>query len=361
MDPSSEFFNKLKEMGLEPEFVSDPLLKLYIAGGEIPYMRGSEMLTRTKLLDWNYPEEVEKALFQKFKLIAPSDARGSGEDRTYYWALTDKGWEIAESLFQQRLELNRGSVEHVLSGFPRKLLSMVALSCSEGEDLSFLPNPLRSVATAEELSSFLSTIESHVAFPFFDDATISRWHQIGFKKCLESGEIIDRELSIVCEKFPLVFAKFMVQHPIVLQLVEKLLGELVGKEVAIKIPEYGSKGQLWGEAYKAPEEIASLIWSMSEKDILKELSDFVVICAFLKNSQRDFTIRRLKFFLNSLGSSESIIENELELMYKEGATTKYLKSGDEEDPAFVILNDEKYSKHLNLALNMLAHEIIGSQ
>lgn len=355
----SDFFDKLRKMGLEPEFVSDPLLKLYTAGGEIPYMRGSE--TRARLPYWNYTEEVEEALFRKFKLIAPSEGFGSGENRTYCWGLTEKGWEIGQKLFQQYLELKKSEVELVLTRFPRRFLSIVFLGCQEKDLLSFLPEPLKLKASADEISSFLSTIESRVAHAFIDDATISRWHQIGFKKCLESGEIIDRELKEVCENFPLVFAKFMVQHPVIVQLVEKLLGELVIRGVAIKIPEYGSKGQLWGEAYKAPPEVSSMIWSISGIDISKELSTFAVIYVFVKNLQRDFTIGRLRFFLGSLGLSESIIENELELMHKEGATSKLLKSGDEEDPPFLVLSKEKYSKHLTLSLNMLAHEIIESE
>ncbi|MGB9960567.1 MAG: hypothetical protein ACPLKQ_08675 [Candidatus Bathyarchaeales archaeon] len=344
-------------MGLEPEFMSDPLLKLYIAGGAIPYMRGSEKGTR--LPCWNYTEEVEEALFHKFKLITPSATIGVKENRTYYWGLTEKGWEIGQKLFQQYLELKRSEVELVLTRFPRKVLSIVFLGCQEKGMLSFLAEPLKPKASVDEISSFLSKIELHVAPAFIDEATISRWLGIGFKKCLKSGEVIDRELKEVCENFPMVFAKFMVQHPVIVQLVEKLLGELVTRGVAVKIPEYGSKGQPLGEACKAPPEVLSMIWSsISGTDISKELSTFAVIYVFIKNLQKDFTIGRLRFFLGSLGISESLIENELELMHKEGATSKFLKSGDEDDPPFIVLNKEKYSEHLTLALNTLAHEII---
>jgi hypothetical protein len=357
MDSAPEFFNKLRQMGIEPEFVSSPLLKIYIACGEIPYERGSEKGIR--LSHWNYPKEVEDALFRDFKLI-DRHYLGTGENLTRFWELTEKGWEIAESIFNQHLELNRSKVDGVLSSFPPKLLLIIALSCSKREGLSYLPEAVNT-ATAQSLSDFLHKIEFHLAFATFDDAAISRWSQMGFKKSCESGEIADRELSIVCEKFPLVFAKFMVQHPLIQQPVEKFLKELVSNEAAIKIAEYGAKGQPLGEAYKAPQKILSLIWSRSEKeDVSREMNTFAMICVFLKNLQSDFTIRRLKFFVNSLGLSESIIENELELMHKEGATSKYLNSGDDEDRAFIRLNDEKYSSHLRLALNMLARQIIES-
>jgi hypothetical protein len=340
-------------MGLDPNTVSSALLKLYIAGGKIPFRRGSE--EPVILPYWDQPQWVIK-VFYRYKLIEHT-AHGSRENRTYYYRLTEKGWKIAQDIIQDFIEIKRGEIRRGLQDFSPKLLSLAVIGCSGRVGLTYKTIGMKK-ASLEELSNLLRTIELNVAISEFDEAILDVVTKTGFKEAAE--QIKDRELSIICKNYMIVFSRFMVEYPLVRQRVEQLFEALVSKGVAIKLPEYGSKGQYLCEVYKTPLEIGYEILSMSEPDLTKELERFIEISVFLRALWRDFTKGRLETFLKAFGLSEFVIDSMLNIMATEGVTSKYNKLGDDESLPFIILDEENYFKHIDQALKILANHILAS-
>jgi len=352
MVSASEFLSEVEGMGLDREAVSSALLELYVAGGEVPYERGSEK--PVMLPYWDHEDWVIRFLWES-KLVTSGAKMGNFDRLTRYHSLTEKGRKVAQEIFRDFLSLKKEAIVAASRGFSRKLLYLIVAGCSGGVGLTYRV-PERREVSAEDLSQLLQKIESDIVL-IEDHAIVDLVDRFGFKGALE--QIKDRELAVSRKRHPIVFARFMVQYPLVAQSVVELFETLVNHRVAMKLPAYDSRGYLIGEEYSAPPEVGDEMISLSDVDVSAELGRFAAISIFLRRFSRDFTKGRLESFARAFNISESEIEVALDAMAKEGLTSKYNRLGKNDSPPFMIMDRERYSERVHLDLKMLANDILG--
>jgi len=361
-----KFINEITSLGLPTRPVLDFIRILYTAR-ELPYER------EVKISQQPYPTEtlfeIEDwivKLLRKYNLILSgmSETTSYGEvANVRYYRLTKEGYNLGSQIFRKYLRDVIGKLINVLNRYSQKLIRIVALSA---------------VSPRDGRVTCLSIRESGMNLDAAFSRTTSDFEMLMMRpeeliKAYRDSKRAYGDLRLVFERlrkarvkmyepqvYDMFISKVLVEyngkvHERVLSLME----ELSALGLASKVSVYTSRGEYIWDEYRAPPEVAYTLEEYSANVDLSEVrKTFLAIELIMRALRERVTKRELLVALNKLGISEEEVKMALEVMYEQGATSKYNVRGGLESPAFIIIDEKKAKEEVKRAVNLIENVIL---
>ena len=364
-----KFIEEIVSLGLPVDPVVDFIKVLYVAE-RLPYER------EIKRLEYPYPTEVLFEvedwiinLLKKYGLIPTgiSETTVYGEiANVRYYVLTEKGFELGSQIFQKHLKNITTKLVGVLSKYSPKLLKIIALSAINLRDRRAAWLSIRAEGLDLEATLFgvTSTLEVLVMKPdqlFRMYETSKRIY--GDLRLAPEGLKKARTKIYEPQIYDMFISRVLVNYNgRIHKKASSFMEDLSALGLAIKIPDYSSKGEYLGEKYRAPPEIVYLLeeWT-SDVDLSEIRRPFLAVELIMRALREKLTKQNLLEALNRLGISEEEIKAALEITYEQGITSKYNEAGGPDSPAFIILDETKAIEEVKRTIDFIENMILHAK
>ncbi|MEZ0345345.1 MAG: hypothetical protein ABWK01_02180 [Infirmifilum sp.] len=351
-----ELVKELSALGLRAEPVVDFIKTLY-AAQEVPYEREDkeaghrlvELPDGTRLLTYPAEElyhvdELVVKVLKNYDLISAWTHYGSHANVRFY-GLTEKGLQLGSQAYRESLELAAGRLAGVLGEYPRGLAKVLALSATDPRSGRFTWLSVK--VGAQEYKIDLPDYTTRLLKP--EELRRIREAQYGVSRELYGDlRLVNEELERVARtrlyeprNYDMFMSVFLLEcGGRVYKEALRLMEDLAGLGLAVRVPLFDSKGDRSGDEYRAPPEMAHVLSERSAGvDFGEAMRRFFMIEMVLRALRGKVVREELLAASQGLGIPEAEVKTALELMHQMGLTSKYNEGGAPDSPAFIVLDE----------------------